>query len=195
MRRTRILAIGAAAVAAGLILAGCAGGGGEPQPKSTFDPADLVETTPAGTKAVDHVTWGIHTGEPTSIDPSKAGTDSALLVVANMCETLLLTDPSFGIEPNLATDVEWADPTTLVIDLRDDVCETAHSFGMPGSAGRPVELPAAASRDPRERRLSRRARRLAHRAFRAGPHADPAETRPALSRSRADRAAYGCGTR
>lgn len=121
MRRTRILAIGAAAVAAGLILAGCAGGGGEPQPKSTFDPTDLVETTPAGTKEVDHVTWGIHTGEPTSIDPSKAGTDSALLVVANMCETLLLTDPSFGIEPNLATDVEWADPTTLVIDLRDDV--------------------------------------------------------------------------
>jgi peptide/nickel transport system substrate-binding protein len=121
MRRTRILAIGAAAVAAGLILAGCAGGGGEPQPKSTFDPADLVETTPAGTKEVDHVTWGIHTGEPTSIDPSKAGTDSSLLVVANMCETLLLTDPSFGIEPNLATDVEWADPTTLVIDLRDDV--------------------------------------------------------------------------
>lgn len=121
MRSTRKLAIGAAAIATSVILAGCTGGGGNPEAKQAFDPANLVETTPAGTKEVDHVTWGLHTGEPASVDPSKAGNDSAFIVIANMCETLLLTNPSFGIEPNLALDVEWSDPTTLVIDLRDDV--------------------------------------------------------------------------
>lgn len=120
MNRTRTLAIGTI-IAVTVALAGCSGGGDSQTPQPTFDPADLVETTPAGTKEVDHVAWGLHTGEPGSVDPSKAGTDSSLLVVANMCETLLLTNPSFGIDPNLATSAEWSDPTTLVIDLRDDV--------------------------------------------------------------------------
>ena len=118
MKHTRILAISVVAATA-LAISGCSGGGTDTSPP--FDLSQLVETTPAGTKEVEHVTWGMHTGEPSTIEPSKIGDNSAYYAVANMCETLLLTTPGFGIDTNLATSAEWTDPTTLVLDLRDDV--------------------------------------------------------------------------
>ncbi|WP_332603564.1 ABC transporter substrate-binding protein [Arthrobacter sp. S2(2024)] len=122
MKQVKQLAI-AAAIATAMTLAGCTGGGGSSNrtPAPEFDKAALVATTAPGTKEVDKVTWGMSTGEPSTVDPSKAGNDSAYYAVANMCETILLTTPEFGIAENLATSAEWANDTTLVIDLRDDV--------------------------------------------------------------------------
>ena len=90
MRTTRATAVAVTVVAA-FALAGCVGGTAKGSGPATFDPNHLVATTPAGTKVVDHVTWGMHTGEPDTIDPVRVGADSGYYVIANLCDTLLLT--------------------------------------------------------------------------------------------------------
>lgn len=120
MRITTAPTLALSAVIA-LALVGCSGGNVTSSDSPTFDPRQLVSSTPPGTKQVDHVTWGMHTGEPETIDPVRVGNDSGFYAIANLCDTLLRTTPEFGVESNVAETVEWANDTTLVIDLRDDV--------------------------------------------------------------------------
>ncbi|UOR00469.1 ABC transporter substrate-binding protein [Leucobacter allii] len=110
---TAVLALGAAAA---LALTACAprdgGGGGE-----ALAPTELVTALPAATTPVDEVTWSIVEGEPATLDP----VSSANLIIPNLCDNLLSLQPDFSVEPGIATSAEWADPTTFVIELRDDV--------------------------------------------------------------------------
>jgi peptide/nickel transport system substrate-binding protein len=114
--RHRLVALGATALLLGT--AACSGGSADDTANGEID---LVTTTDPGTTPVDHVTWGLPNGEPTTLDPAKAGAESESTVVANLCEGLLQLQPDFSLEPGLATKAEWADEQTFVIDLRDDV--------------------------------------------------------------------------
>lgn len=122
MRRTHGVLAAACAVA-GLAMAGCGSsdsgdgrstGGGDSAPK-------LVEALPAGRGPVDLVRWALPSGEPTTIDPMKSGSNSELIVVGNLCENLLRLQSDFSAAPGLATRAEWRDRTTFVIDLRPGV--------------------------------------------------------------------------
>ncbi|MFF2493441.1 ABC transporter substrate-binding protein [Agromyces sp. NPDC058064] len=115
MNRTR-LAAGAVACAALLALTACT-----PRDSADVD-ADggeltIVDSLPAGTKAVDEVTWAIAEGEPATLNPAA----SANLIIPNLCDNLLSLQPDFSIEPGIATSAEFVDPVTFVIELRDDV--------------------------------------------------------------------------
>ncbi|WP_291278628.1 ABC transporter substrate-binding protein [Galactobacter sp.] len=127
----RIAITGVAATLA-LSLAAC--GGGEKKSAANngsaedgfasnglYDPENLVAKTEAGTEKVDSVRWGLRTGEPATIDPGKTGNDSDYIVTGNLCESLYQVDEKFGPQPNLATEADWSDPTTLELTLRDDV--------------------------------------------------------------------------
>ncbi|KHL18895.1 peptide/nickel transport system substrate-binding protein [Mumia flava] len=115
--RTRLVALGAIAALAATGCSGSDGGGGD---STASGDVTLVETTDAGTEPVDHVTWGLPNGEPTTLDPAKAGAESESSVVANLCEGLLQLQPDFSLAPGLATSADWTDDTTFVIDLDPD---------------------------------------------------------------------------
>lgn len=116
---TRHKALGAmGALMAGVLLSGCAG---SPQSLPKVDESELVLTTPPGETVVDHVTWGLPTGEPSTLDPVKVGEESSAIVSANLCEKLLLLAPDFSVQPNLATFADWTDDTTFVFRIRPDV--------------------------------------------------------------------------
>lgn len=116
MKRTAVTAGLVLAGAAMLALTACApresghglAGSGE---------VELVDSLPAATKAVDEVTWSIVEGEPATLDP----VNSANLIIPNLCDNLLALQPDFSIQPGVAAKADWADPTTFVITLRDDV--------------------------------------------------------------------------
>lgn len=82
---------------------------------------ELINTTPQGSTELDSITWNSFAGEPPTINPYFSANYQPGLVLANMCESLLQQQPDFSLAPNLATAVEYADPTTLIIDVRDDV--------------------------------------------------------------------------
>ncbi len=56
-----------------------------------------------------------------SMDPTLATTYVGRIVFAGMCDKLFDIDTKLNIVPQLATGYEWADPTTLVIHLREGV--------------------------------------------------------------------------
>jgi peptide/nickel transport system substrate-binding protein len=121
MKRT--FAVGTALIAvAGL--AACTSGnsaGGSRNGTGLYPASKLITTTPAATKPVAKVTWGLVTGEPTTLNPVQAGTDSAYVVNANLCENLLTLTPKFGVAPGLATSAKWTDRTTFTITVRHGV--------------------------------------------------------------------------
>ncbi|WP_217247307.1 ABC transporter substrate-binding protein [Streptomyces sp. AC602_WCS936] len=81
----------------------------------------LTLTTAPGSAEVDHVTWALPYGEPTTLDPAKVGDYSPQTVGANLCDTLLRMNADFSLGPGLAQKVSWTDDRTLVLDLRSDV--------------------------------------------------------------------------
>lgn len=101
----------------GLLVGGCSGG-------STSDggaaPSKVVLKTPEGTRDVENVTWALPDGEPTTLDPAKAGNESSNTVITNMCDSLLRLNPDWSISPGLATSAEWTGDTTFVVKLRSD---------------------------------------------------------------------------
>jgi len=124
MRGTSGFAVaGCAAAAAAIILSACGGSGESGGDGSGDAPAklELVDRLPAGRGHVELVRWALPAGEPTTLDPMKAGASSESTVVANLCEHVLAVEPDFSVGPGLATRADWVDPRTFVIELRRGV--------------------------------------------------------------------------
>ncbi|SEK48748.1 ABC transporter substrate-binding protein [Streptacidiphilus jiangxiensis] len=85
------------------------------------NPAALTAFTPTARGQLAQVTWNLPTGEPLSLDPAKAGDYSPSTVLSNLCEPLLRLKADYTYGPGLAASWKWTTPTTLVLDLRDDV--------------------------------------------------------------------------
>ncbi len=118
MFRSRVISGAAIGAVALLALTACAPrDGSSGDTRASVATADLVASTPAATSPVDEVTWSIVEGEPATLDPAS----SANLIIPNLCDNLLALQPDFSVEPGVATRAEWTDPTTFVIELRDDV--------------------------------------------------------------------------
>lgn len=113
----RSLFLPAAAASLALVLAGCASGGGTPVPTSSDEGAELLTSTPAASSAVDEISWGYNAELPT-LDPAQSISRNAGQIISNLCEPLLITQPDFTVEDNLAS-LEYEDDTTLVLTLND----------------------------------------------------------------------------
>jgi peptide/nickel transport system substrate-binding protein len=84
--------------------------------------AALVTTSPPAKSDLDHLTWDLPTGEPTTLDYVKAGDYSPDTVISNLCDSLLRLKPDFSIGPNLATAWKYSpDHLTLTYSLRSGV--------------------------------------------------------------------------
>lgn len=106
-----------------LAVAGCSAAGGPPTSggDGPLTVEDLAVTTAAASGPLDTVSWNVPYGEPDTIDPIKAFNYSENTVVANLCESLMRTQPDNTITPALAESVETPDPQTYVYQLRDGV--------------------------------------------------------------------------
>jgi len=79
----------------------------------------LANTTPAGSKSVDSIVWGVYR-ETNSLDPIYAFDYPENTVLAVLCEQLLTQAPDGAISSGLAS-LSYPDPTTLVFDLKPGV--------------------------------------------------------------------------
>jgi peptide/nickel transport system substrate-binding protein len=77
--------------------------------------ANLVATTPAGTKPVNSVTWAVYR-DVNSLDPAFAFDYPENTAISLMCESLLLQQPSGNIVPGLAR-VSTPNPLTFVFTI------------------------------------------------------------------------------
>jgi len=76
-----------------------------------------VLRSPAGTEAVESITWNMTSGEPDTLNPPNVPTYSGLALVANLCDSLLTVDENGDTVPGL-TEVEIESPTRIVFTLR-----------------------------------------------------------------------------
>jgi peptide/nickel transport system substrate-binding protein len=119
-RRIRRAGVLALAGTLAVTLTACGGGGGT-SGSAAVTPADLVVSTPPATGEIDKVSWALPMGEPTTMDPVKAGDYSPNTVVSNLCEPLMRLEPDFSVEPGLAERVTRPDPKTVVFTIRQGV--------------------------------------------------------------------------
>lgn len=78
----------------------------------------LVSQLPTAKGPVEHISWNLTLGEPTTLDPRNSATYSSGQVVSNLCDSLLRKDAEFGEHPNLA-EAEQTSPTQVTIKLRE----------------------------------------------------------------------------
>ena len=116
-RRGFIVSAGGAAM---LALAACSTGGTSVSPTSSASSTALITTTGTAKSDVDHVTWNLPEGEPTSLDPTKVWGGNTGLVLSNACEPLLRQNPDYSMSPNLAS-VSQPDPKTLVYTIKSGI--------------------------------------------------------------------------
>jgi peptide/nickel transport system substrate-binding protein len=81
--------------------------------------ANLVSTTPAGTKPVSSVTWAVYR-DVNSLDPAFAFDYPENTAISLMCESLLLQQPNGNITAGLAS-VATPNPLTFVFTLKPGV--------------------------------------------------------------------------
>ncbi len=110
----------AAALSALLTLSACTSSGSGTSGPPAGAP-ELTTTTPAANGAVDEVTWNLPLGEPTTLDPAKAGDYSPSTVASNLCDPLLRLKADYSVAPGLAKSWHRPDPKTLVLNLRTGV--------------------------------------------------------------------------
>jgi peptide/nickel transport system substrate-binding protein len=109
----------------GMLLLTACGGAAAPDSgvsgQTSASGIELVSSMPAGVGPVDNVNWNLADGEPLSLDPNLSWSGSQNFVGNLMCESLLSTTPTGGLEPGLATDVSYSDDKTLIVKLREGV--------------------------------------------------------------------------
>lgn len=117
----------AAGIVAGVVVAltaACTPASSEGEALPAADVA-FADSTPEAAGRLDEAVW-LTTTEPAGLDlDSDAASSHSDRIMANVCERLIQIQPDLSIEPYLAESYEWATPTTLVFQLRDDV--TFHS--------------------------------------------------------------------
>jgi ABC-type transport system substrate-binding protein len=87
---------------------------------ATPKPVKPTYTTPAG-KPIKSFVWDLPDGEPTSLDQVKAGAYPEIMVLGNICDSLMKQNPDFSFTPNLASSVKHPNPTTWVYNIRKGV--------------------------------------------------------------------------
>ena len=111
-------------VALFLVTAGLAACGGStsstPSGNATTTGVTLQSTTPPGTGTVGQITWDLTGGEPTTLDPLKAGDYGPCFVSSQLHDTLVRYSPDWKLGPGIAESWTNPDPLTIVYKIRQD---------------------------------------------------------------------------
>jgi peptide/nickel transport system substrate-binding protein len=100
--------------------AGCGSKATSPSPGATSPGVTLQSTTPPGTGTVDQITWDLTLGEPTTLDPLKAGDYSPCFVSSQLHDTLVRYSPDWKLGPGIAESWTQPDELTIVYTIRQD---------------------------------------------------------------------------
>jgi peptide/nickel transport system substrate-binding protein len=119
-RVRRLFVIAAVTLFVAAVGSGCGSKTTSPSPGATSSGAALQSTTPPGTKAVDQFVWDLPAGEPTSLDPVKAGDYSTCFVSSQLNDTLVRFSPDWKLGPGVAESWTQPDPLTLVYTIRQN---------------------------------------------------------------------------
>jgi peptide/nickel transport system substrate-binding protein len=119
--RLRLLLAAALALTA-LLLAVAASACGESDGSSGDKGAasELQYSTPPADGAVDEITWNLGYGEPTTVDPLKAGDYGPCFIASQMHDTLVRYTPEWELQPCIAESWDQVDDLTLVYAIRQD---------------------------------------------------------------------------
>lgn len=120
MRNTRSKTVAAAVAALVTLTAGCYQTDDDAAGANPMSGQELVATTPPGTGEVDEVTWALYRGT-VSIDPITTGDYPEITVTSLLCESLFRQAPDGSVGPGLAERLEYPDPKTAVLTLREGV--------------------------------------------------------------------------
>src|SRR6201993_2240395 len=115
VRRHKVIAAVAGAVALALAGSACGRSAGSPAAGNVSATRGLVTTTPPGRAAVSSVTWAVYR-DVNSLDPIYAFDYPENTAVSLMCESLLRQAPDGSLQPGLAS-VANPSPTTMVFTL------------------------------------------------------------------------------
>jgi peptide/nickel transport system substrate-binding protein len=102
----------------GVVLVAC--GEEAPSGGETTAATGLQSTTPPADGAVDEITWNLGYGEPTTVDPLKAGDYGPCFIASQMHDTLVRYTPDWELQPCIAESWEQVDDLTLVYAIRQD---------------------------------------------------------------------------
>ena len=80
----------------------------------------LQATTPPGMGRLASMTWDLTLGEPTTLDPLKAGDYGPCFVSSQLHDTLVRYSPTWKLGPGIAESWANPDPKTLVYTIRQD---------------------------------------------------------------------------
>ena len=95
-----------------------AGSGGSASGRSP----SLVYTAPAATGTLNSITWDLPNGEPTTVDPVKAGDYGPDMIASNLCDDLFRLTPHWGQVPELAQRYSYTDGhKALILNIRHGV--------------------------------------------------------------------------
>lgn len=112
----RLLPFTAGALLSMLVLAGCTGPVAT-SPSESASAGDLLTSLPPATGELDDVEWAYYAALPT-LDPLHSTSREAGLVIVNLCDTLLRTEPDLTLSDNLAT-MERIDDTHYELTIVD----------------------------------------------------------------------------
>lgn len=122
--RTRAVMTAAALVTVATLVGWAGASGGTDAGGSgsrTGSGVHLVWTTPSAKGKLSSISWDLPAGEPTTLDYVKSGDYGPDIMVSNMCDYLLRLTPRWQYEPGLAQSWHYANPTTLVLNIRRGV--------------------------------------------------------------------------
>jgi len=122
IRLWEIVVLVAVLVTLATVVAGC-GGTEEAATTSpgTGSPGDTLQsTTPPADGLVDEITWNLGYGEPTTVDPLKAGDYGPCFIASQMHDTLVRYTPDWKLQPCIAESWDQVDDLTLVYTIRQD---------------------------------------------------------------------------
>ena len=81
----------------------------------------IQSTTPPGTHTVAQITWDLPNGEPTTLDPLKAGDYGPCFVSSQLHDTLVRYSPDWQtLGPGIAESWKYVTPLKLVYQIRND---------------------------------------------------------------------------
>ena len=102
----------------GVVLVAC--GEEAPSGDETTAATGLQSTTPPADGTVEEITWNLGYGEPTTVDPLKAGDYGPCFIASQMHDTLVRYTPEWELQPCIAESWEQVDDLTLVYTIRQD---------------------------------------------------------------------------
>jgi peptide/nickel transport system substrate-binding protein len=121
--RSKRLSVAVITIVALLLAAGAlssCGSSDEPSSTSSTATSGLVSTTTPGTGTLDEIVWDLPQGEPTTLDPVKAGDYGPCFVSSQLHDTLVRYTPDWKLGPGIAESWNYVNDKTLVFTIRQD---------------------------------------------------------------------------